>query len=110
MWTLAAAARREFSAPTPSHDQPVDLSTNSLITGDTLAAAVGATVAIEQTPPLAWLQQLPIIGPLIVTPIVAALHQDPIIGDVLHPFIGYPVQFGLARRHPGAARREGDLV
>ena len=100
MWTLAAAARREFSATTPSLDQPVNPSTNSLTVGDTLAAIEGPTVAIEQTPPLAWLQQLPVVGPLFVTPIVAALHQIPIISDVLHPFIGYPVQFGLPAGTP----------
>ena len=100
MWTLAAASRREFSAPTPSLDRPINLSTNSLTTGATLAAAVGPTVAIEQTPPLVWLQQLPFVGPLFVTPIVAVLHQIPIIGDVLHPFIGYPVQFGLQAGTP----------
>ena len=110
MWTLAAAARREFSAKPPSLDQPVNHSTHSLTTGDTLAATGGPVVAIEQTPPLGWLQQLPVVGPLFVTPIVAALHQIPIISDVLHPLIGYPVQFGLPSGHPGAARREGDLV
>ena len=49
-------------------------------------------------------------GQLFVTPIVALIHQIPLVGDVLHPFIGYPVQFGLPRGHPGAAGRQGDLV
>ena len=30
-----------------------------------------------------------------MTPIVAVIHQIPIISDLLHPFIGYPVQIGL---------------
>lgn len=68
VWTLAAAARREL--------QPV--------------------VAIPQTAPLEALQRLPIIGPLAITPIVAVLHQIPIVSDVLHPFIGYPLQPGGA--------------
>jgi ABC-2 type transport system ATP-binding protein len=67
-----------------------------------LAAAVTAdpppVVAVIQTPPLAWLQQVPIFGPVFVTPIFAAIHQIPILGDVIHPFIGYPVQPGT----PGA--------
>ena len=37
---------------------------------------------------------LPIIGPMFVTPVVAFIHQIPVVGDVLHPFIGYPVQLG----------------
>ena len=28
------------------------------------------------------------------------IHQIPLIGDVLHPFIGYPVQLGLAPGTP----------
>ena len=37
----------------------------------------------------------PSSGRLFVTPVVALIHQIPIVGDILHPFIGYPVQFGL---------------
>ena len=111
MWTLAAAARRESLTSAPSLDQPTDAVPNSLSTVATPAATVEApVVAIAQTPPLAWLQQLPIVGPLIVTPIVALINQIPIVSDVLHPLIGYPVQPGLLGRHPAAARREGDLV
>ncbi len=72
-WTLAAAARRELLATAPTYDEPV--------------------VAIPQTPLLTalGLQQLPVIGPLFVTPVIALLHQTPLIGDILHPFIGYPL-------------------
>ena len=101
MWTLAAAARRESLTSAPSLDQPTDPVTNSLTTVATPAATVATpVVAIAQTPPLAWLQQLPIVGPLIVTPIVALIHQIPIISDVLHPLIGYPVQLGLSAGTP----------
>ena len=89
MWTLAAAARRESLTSAPSLDKPADPVTNSL-----------AAVAITQTPPLAWLQQLPIIGPVFVTPIVALIHQIPVVSDVLHPLIGYPVQLGLPAGTP----------
>ena len=101
MWTLAAAARREFVNSAPSLGQPTDAVPNSLSTVATPAAAVEApVVAIAQTPPLAWLKQLPIVGPLIVIPIVTLINQIPIVSDVLHPLIGYPVQPGLSAGTP----------
>ncbi|MET0699026.1 MAG: CocE/NonD family hydrolase, partial [Mycobacterium sp.] len=57
-------------------------------------------VAIPQTAPLAWLQQVPVIGPVVVTPIVALIHQIPIVSDLIHPFVGYPVQLGLPAGTP----------
>ena len=103
MWTLMAAARRETFGTSPTLSAVGDPATNGLTTdaGDaatlatSVAAAQPAVLAIEQTPPLAWLQQLPLVGPVFVTPIVAVIHQIPIISDLLHPFIGYPVQIGL---------------
>ena len=35
-----------------------------------------------------------------MTPIVALIHQIPIMSDLLHPFIGYPVQIGLPAGTP----------
>ena len=87
MWTLAAAARREIAAAAPSLDQAAD-PVNISVT------------AIEQTPPLAWLQQLPVVGPTLMTPIVSLIHQIPIVGDVIHPFIGFPMQVGLPAGTP----------
>lgn len=95
-WTLAAAARREISTEPTNLDQPAQ----SVTTGLTLAAVDAPVVAITQAPPLAWLQHLPVVGPVLVTPLVAALHQIPIVSDILHPFIGYPVQFGLPAGGP----------
>jgi ABC-2 type transport system ATP-binding protein len=101
MWALAAAARREFTEATPRLEQAANPVTNSLTTGATLAATQApAVVAVEQTAPLAFLQQLPVIGPTLVTPIVAVVHQIPFLSDVLHPFIGYPMQFGLPAGTP----------
>ncbi len=108
MWTLLAAARRETFGTSPTLSAVGDTATNALTTdaggAATLAASVAAAqpavLAIEQTPPLAWLQQLPVVGPLLVTPIVALIHQIPIISDLLHPFIGYPVQIGLPAGTP----------
>lgn len=91
-WTVAAAARKETLVPaTPAASSDVGVATAKL------AAAVVAPappVAVIQTPPLAWLQQIPVIGPAFVTPVVAAIHMIPIVGDVIHPFIGYPVRPG----------------
>lgn len=90
VWTLAAAARRELA------DVPTDGVQKTALSS---AAATPNVVAIEQVPPLAFLQRIPVFGPVVVTPIVAALHQIPIAGDILHPFIGYPVDWSLP---PGA--------
>jgi ABC-2 type transport system ATP-binding protein len=100
-WTLAAAARRELSAASTSLDQPADPVTNSLIADTTPAAAQAPkVVAIEQTAPLAFLQQLPVVGPVLFTPIVVVLHQIPVVSDVLHPFVGFPLQMGLPANAP----------
>lgn len=95
MWTLAAASRRELSAATPDAKQVASPVTNSLTTEAPLVAAdAPAVVAIPQTAPLAWLQQIPVFGPTIVTPIVTVLHLIPIVSDVIHPYVGFPVQAG----------------
>jgi ABC-2 type transport system ATP-binding protein len=84
--SLATARRQSFdTSPTP---------TNAEETGPT------PVVAIPQTAPLKGLQYLPVLGQTVVTPIVTLIHQIPLIGDVLHPFIGYPVQLGLPAGTP----------
>lgn len=96
MWTLAAAARREsLTASSTSLDRTADPATNSLTTESTPAAAVTTpVVAIPQTPPLAFLQHLPVIGPVAITPVVAIIHQIPVVSDFLHPFVGFPIGSG----------------
>ncbi len=100
-WMMLAAARREFLGQAPT----VNESANPVAT-DSVAALVASEVtpqppvAVVQTPPLAWLQQVPVIGPVFVTPIVALLHQIPVISDVIHPLVGYPVQWGLPAGAP----------
>jgi ABC-2 type transport system ATP-binding protein len=95
-WMMMAAARQDFGR-TPSLSKVANPVTTSADTdpvhASTLAAADAqpSVVAIPQTPLLAPLQQLPIFGPMFVTPIVAVVHQIPLIGDILHPIIGYPV-------------------
>lgn len=96
MWTLAAAARRDSDLARPV-DPVSDI--------PPAAAPASATpdhpvVAIAQTAPLAWLQRVPIIGPYIVTPIVAFIHQIPVVSDILHPLIGYPLRRGVPAGTP----------
>jgi len=79
VWTMFAAARRDESSNRDA----------------TVQGAGAPVLAIPQTAPLAFLQQVPVVGPLVVTPIVAFIHQIPLIGDIVHPIIGFPVQWGL---------------
>lgn len=99
IWTVAAAARRELAGATPAVAQANSVATANVTAA--VAAAAPAVVAIEQHPPLEVFQHIPVLGPAFITPIVALIHQIPIAGDILHPFIGYPVQWGLP---PGAPR------
>jgi len=107
-WMLMAAARHESFGRTPTLTKAVNPVTTSgdagpvasTVTALAVAAAPPAVVARPQTPPLALLQLVPVIGPNFVTPIVGFIEQIPLIGDVLHPLIGYPVQPGLPADTP----------
>jgi ABC-2 type transport system ATP-binding protein len=119
-WMMLAAARQEFSGA-PTLTKAVDPVTTSAPvdptpTVTTMAATAATTnvspapaiapptnvVAIPQTPLLTalGLQNLPIIGPLFVTPVVAVVNEIPIVSDLLHPIFGYPVQAGLPPGSP----------
>lgn len=92
-WTMLAAARQEFGRS--------NTLANTAATANTVStSAVEPPVAIPVPAPLEGLQYLPVVGPMFVTPVVAFIHQIPLIGDVLHRFVGYPVQFGLAPGTP----------
>ena len=97
LFSVAAAARRDLTQ-VPAAQTSAAVTTSAVSAAEPLAAAP-PVVAIDQVPPLGFLQQIPILGPGIVTPIVSLLHQIPIAGDIVHPFVGYPVQWGLP---PGA--------
>ena len=94
MWTLLGAARRE------TLDEPLVLRVVGMpTTTPTTAVAAGVGVpgtATEQNSPLAWLQRVPFLGPVFVTPIVEIIHRIPIVSDIVHPYVGYPIQ----RRQP----------
>ena len=108
-WMMMAAARQDFGrTPTLSNGQLVTTS---------------AATDPRFPKPIRWpwpthnpasrsrrrasrpLQQLLILGPMFVTPIVAFVHQVPLIGDI-HPIIGYPLGLTVAA-HRGL---QGDLV
>ncbi|KAA0111360.1 CocE/NonD family hydrolase [Mycolicibacterium sp. P1-5] len=97
----AVATRRESVGATP----------HTLAAAGTTAAAADVpaiptnVVAIPQTPPLEFLQHIPVLGPVLFTPIVAFIHQIPVLGDILHPLFGYPVQPGA----PANAARPRDV-
>lgn len=102
--TLALAAlatRRESVGATP-HTLAAAATT---VTAADVPAIPTNVVAIPQTPPLEFLQHIPVLGPVLFTPIVAFIHQIPVLGDILHPLFGYPVQPGA----PANAARPRDV-
>ncbi|AKK25805.1 S9 family peptidase [Mycobacterium sp. EPa45] len=100
---LAAASRRESSATT-APQRTMATAATTVSTAD-LPAIPTSVVAIPQTPPLEFLQHIPVLGPVLFTPIVAFIHQIPVLGDILHPLFGYPVQPGA----PTNAARPRDV-
>ena len=92
-WAMMAAARQEFG-------RSATVAKTAKVANTVTTSAIDPPVAIPAPAPLAGLQKLPVVGPMFVTPVVAFVHQIPLIGDVLHRFVGYPVQFGLAPGTP----------
>ncbi|AFM15596.1 X-Pro dipeptidyl-peptidase (S15 family)/X-Pro dipeptidyl-peptidase C-terminal non-catalytic domain protein [Mycolicibacterium chubuense NBB4] len=46
---------------------------------------------VEVRPPLEWLQEVPVMGRFVVTPIVQVIHAVPFVSDIVHPLIGFPI-------------------
>ncbi len=88
-WTMLAAASRNTLAPTAATSRVIDPVTQAPV------------IATPKTPLLEPLQQIPVFGPLFVTPIIAAINRIPVVSDLLHPIFGYPLEAG---RPPGAPR------
>lgn len=84
-WTMLAAASRNTLAPTAATSRVVDPVTQAPV------------IATPKTPLLEPLQQIPVFGPLFVTPIIAAINRIPVVSDLLHPIFGYPLA-AAARR------------
>ncbi|MDN4520370.1 CocE/NonD family hydrolase [Mycolicibacterium austroafricanum] len=45
----------------------------------------------ELKPAFEWLQQIPVLGRFVVTPIVHLIHAIPFVSEILHPLIGFPI-------------------
>lgn len=108
-WTLLAAARRDsVVGPTTLEVASTQLNTPAGVDGTSghqraASLAVPTTVvAIPQRAPLEFLQHIPVIGPMLATPFVTFIHKIPILGTMLHPMFGYPVQRGLPVGTPRA--------
>ncbi|WP_235571419.1 S15 peptidase family protein [Mycobacterium sp. Root265] len=93
-WTMLAAASRNTLAPTAATTRVVDPVTNAPV------------IATPKTPLLEPLQQVPVFGPLFVTPIVAVINQIPVVSDLLHPIVGYPLEAG----RPAGTPRPRDVM
>ena len=99
-WTLLAASRRELvgaAEPRSALDKVPAAAVNN---GAPFTPP--SVDAVPRTPPLAWLQRIPVLGPLAVTPIVAFIHHIPIVSDLIHPLVGYPLERGLPAGTPVA--------
>ncbi|MGW0160214.1 CocE/NonD family hydrolase [Mycobacterium sp. NPDC003323] len=93
-WTMLAAASRNTLAPTTGAATVTDPVTQAPV------------IATPRTPLLEPLQQIPVIGPLVITPIVTVINQIPVVSDLLHPIVGYPLRAGL----PAGAPRPRDVM
>ena len=77
-WTVLAAASREtFGSAKTIANQPY--------------SHTNAVMAIPQTPLFTALrlQEIPVIGPLLITPVVTVISHIPVVSDLLHPIVGY---------------------
>ncbi|WP_425004589.1 CocE/NonD family hydrolase [Mycolicibacterium sp. S3B2] len=95
-------AGREATNETP--ESVGDLVTTSLVEADAAAQyPIPTDVVVEQwTPPLQWLQNIPVLGPLVVTPLVGLAHVIPFVGDILNPVIGFPIDHWAPEGTPQA--------
>ncbi len=107
-WVVMAAARRDFGTTAKLIKAVDPVTTSAAVDPTSTVTALPATdpptnvVAIPSTPLLTalGLQKLPVIGPLVVTPIVLVVNEIPIVSDLLHPIFGYPLQAGMPAGSP----------
>lgn len=100
------AATRELTAETA--DPAPAQATSTAAADDPPPYPIPTDVKVtEVRAPLDWVQRVPIIGPLLVTPVIRLLHAIPLVGDFLHPWIGWPVDH---RADPDAPKPRTVLV
>lgn len=88
--TSLVAAGREVTDEQPKRAADQVSATLAAAAADGYPIPIGVTVE-EWTPPFEWLQKIPLLGPLVVTPLVGLAHVIPFVGDVIHPVIGFPI-------------------
>ena len=79
----ATGAQTAESGADPGHPIPTDVTVTEVVA------------------PLQWLQTIPVVGELLVTPVVRLIHAVPLVGEFLHPVIGWPIDHDAP---PGAPR------
>lgn len=88
--TSLVAVGRELTDEEPR--TVADQAGTSVVTAAAEEYPIPADVTVEEwIPPLEWLQRIPVLGPLLVTPLVGLAHVIPFVGDVIHPVIGFPI-------------------
>ncbi|MGB3351367.1 MAG: CocE/NonD family hydrolase, partial [Mycobacterium sp.] len=93
------AAGREVTGETPAMTATEVGTSLAVAAAEQYPVPTGVEI-IEWTPPLEWLQRIPVLGELIVTPIVGLLHVIPFVGDILHPVIGFPIDHDAPEGSP----------
>ena len=88
--TLIATARRADEEPIADPAGP-QVATSLVAAGAAPYPVPTGVDVIPWTPPLEWLQKVPVLGRFVVTPTVRLLHLIPFVGDFLHPIIGFPI-------------------
>lgn len=98
--SLAAAARDVEPAAATVPTTAAAANTVNTSADPPFPIPVGADVkVVEVHQPLLFLQHVPVLGRFVVTPIVALVHKIPLIGDLVHTFVGFPVDHSAP---PGA--------
>ena len=85
--TVLATARERAGEATVDTVGP-QVATTSAVDGYPIPTDVKV---IEVRPPLEWLQEIPVMGRFVVTPIVQVIHVIPFVSDIVHPLIGFPI-------------------
>lgn len=69
-----------------------DTATTSTVTVAAQAYPIPTDVTVtEVVAPLHWLQDIPVLGEFVVTPVVSFIHRIPLVGEFLHYYVGWPV-------------------
>ncbi|MGE2736103.1 CocE/NonD family hydrolase [Mycolicibacterium vaccae] len=95
--TALASARGRVDEETAAADGPAVTTSQAAVEYE----APTDVRVIEVTPPLEWLQRVPVVGRFVVTPIVQLIHAIPFVSELLHPLVGFPIDHAAA---PGTPR------